>query len=451
VAIVIPDTCGRKHGVLNVSIAIIAISLFALSFSFLSGSAFDHHTTVTEVYAQHNVETVKHRDLTIELGNGLKTNAQLTIPTVGEGPFPGILLIPGSGPQDLNETAGFILVDNETGSKTYPAAQPLFQIAEYYSERGFVVLRYDKRGVGANYTLDSNVWGNLTINDLIQDADTALSVLLQQPEVNASQKATLIGHSEGTTIVPRVAVKNPEKVKNVVLMGPLAQNPINDVQFYQEVEAPYFYAQRILDKDHQGSISVKEASEDPIFQRLINQASGTDLADVLLFTQSNVTDIQNRTAQLQPTLHKSNASFINIENELKPALIASYENHTSAPASVASAKCLNLMGCPAWVRSHSNLETALSMIGNVSSGTGVLIMVGENDSQTPVEQGLLLQQRLTEVNHPDHLLFTYPNLGHTFSPSNEWVTSFGPIEEYVLQDLFEWLVSPARDVSEEIR
>ena len=93
---------------------------------------------------------------------------------------------------------------------------------------------------------------------------------------------------------------------------------------------------------------MKEASENPIFQRLINQASGTDLADVHLFTQSNVTDTQNRTAQLQPTLNKSNASFINIENELKPALIASYENHTSAPASVASAKCLNLIGCPAW-------------------------------------------------------------------------------------------------------
>ena len=275
--------------------------------------------------------------------------------------------------------------------------------------------------------------------------------LLQQPEVNATKKATLIGHSEGTTIVPRVAVENPDKVKNIVLMGPLAQNAINDVQYYQEVEAPYFYAQRILDKDHQGFISVEEASEDPIFQRLINQASGTDLANVLLFTQSNVTDTQNRTAQLQPTLNKSTVSFINIENELKPALVASYENHTSAPASVASAKCLNLIGCPAWVRSHSNLETTLSMIGNVSSGTGVLIMVGENDSQTPVEQGLLLQLRLTAVNHPDHLLVTFPNLGHTFSPSDEWITSIGPIEEYVLQDLFEWLVSPARDVSEEIR
>jgi hypothetical protein len=34
----------------------------------------------------------------------------------------------------------------------------------------------------------------------------------------------------------------------------------------------------------------------------------------------------------------------------------------------------------------------------------------ENDSQTPPGQALLLQQRLTEVNHPDHLIITYPDL-----------------------------------------
>jgi len=58
----------------------------------------------------------------------------------------------------MNETSGYIRIDNKTGSKIYPAAQPFFQIAEYLSERGFAVLRYDKRGIGANFTiLDSNV------------------------------------------------------------------------------------------------------------------------------------------------------------------------------------------------------------------------------------------------------------------------------------------------------
>ena len=60
-----------------------------------------------------------------------------------------------------------VRIDNETGSLIYPSARPFFDVAQYLSERGFAVLQYDKRGVGANFTiLDSNVWGNITVNDL---------------------------------------------------------------------------------------------------------------------------------------------------------------------------------------------------------------------------------------------------------------------------------------------
>ena len=81
----------------------------------------------------------------------------------------------------------------------------------------------------------------------------------------------------------------------------------------------------------------------------------------------------------------------------------------------------------------------LSIIGNVSKSTGILILNGENDSQTPVQQAFLLQQRLTDVNHPDHTLITYPNLGHVFYPSSQWWTGIGPIQQYVLADLYAWL------------
>ena len=126
--------------------------------------------------------------MVIDLGNGLKTNARLNLPSNGDGPFPGVLLIHGSGPVDMNETIGPVRIDNETGSIIYPPGRPFFDIAEYLSERGFAVLQYDKRGVGANSTiLDSNVWGNVTIDDLKQDAEKALDVLIQQPEVDAEK------------------------------------------------------------------------------------------------------------------------------------------------------------------------------------------------------------------------------------------------------------------------
>src|ERR671919_2869436 len=133
--------------------------------------------------------------MVIDLGDGLKTNARLNLPYIGDGPFPAVLLIPGSGPVDMNETGGAVRIDNETGSIIYPPARPFFDIAQYLSERGFAVLQYNKRGIGANFTiLDSNVWGNLTINDLEQDANKALAVLTQQPEVD-SNLVTLVEHS----------------------------------------------------------------------------------------------------------------------------------------------------------------------------------------------------------------------------------------------------------------
>jgi uncharacterized protein len=46
--------------------------------------------------AQQYIQTIKHRNLVIDLGNGVKTSAQLTLPAVGEGPFPGVLLVHGA-------------------------------------------------------------------------------------------------------------------------------------------------------------------------------------------------------------------------------------------------------------------------------------------------------------------------------------------------------------------
>jgi uncharacterized protein len=99
----------------------------------------------------------------------------------------------------------------------------------------------------------------------------------------------------------------------------------------------------------------------------------------------------------------------------------------------------NLFHIPVGWRSELNSKPTLSIIGNISKSTGLLILNGENDSQTPVQQAFLLQQRLTDINHPDHTLITYPNLGHQFYPSSQWETKNGPFEQYVLADVYAWL------------
>ncbi len=89
------------------------------------------------------------------------------------------------------------------------------------SERGSVVLRYDKRAIGANSTVENmDLWYNETINDLISDANKALHTLARQPEVDKNN-ISIFGASQGVWIVTRVAAANPF-VKNVILMSSAA-------------------------------------------------------------------------------------------------------------------------------------------------------------------------------------------------------------------------------------
>ncbi len=414
----------------TVKIMAIAVTVFSISLLFYIGSS----GSILTVNAQSDLPTTKHRDLIIDLGNNITTNAKLLYPSVGQGPYPGVLLIHGYGPTDMNGTRDYIRIDNETGSKIYPTVRTYFQIAEYLSDRGFSVLLYDKRGVGENHTVsDINAYGNITFNDLKQDAEKALEVLIQQPEVDAN-KVTLIGHSEGTMIVPRVAIDNPQKVDSIVLMGAAAQN-LHEIIYYQLVTRPTLYVQDALDHNHDGLLSAREASEDPLFNLLVGNITLFLTQDS---TSANGTVPQQQ--QLDPNFNTNNDTFISINEEIKPRLIAEFESY---PGLATTEKCD--WSCPILFKSHQHLTPNLDIIGKVPSDTSILILNGENDSQTFPQQAFLLQQRLTELNHPDHTLKTYPDLGHLFYPSNKWLTSTGPIQENVLQDLFDWLSDPARE------
>jgi alpha-beta hydrolase superfamily lysophospholipase len=426
-----------KTEVLSTGLFLIAL----LGLSFLSASIFKQQNLVM---AQQDIQTIKYRNLVIDLGNGVKTKAQLTFPAVGNGPFPGVLLVHAAGPADMNYTTG---IHNKL----------FWQIAQYLSERGFVVLRYDKRGIGANSTIiNNNVWGNMTSNDLIQDAEKAVNVLAQQPEVDV-KRISMIGHSEGGAIVTRVAIDNPiTKVKNIVLMAARI-GTLHDVMYYTFVGLPLEYAKQVLDKNHSSSIPIEQAVKDPLYGRYIAFSLAHDRNySTNATTNSNTTNIGTLFNLLLPSEesssrsnttnrpfaetipHTSAAGFINIDKQFKPILERTFESafKASIAGEIHSNKCEMPMLCPIYFKSVYSLKPTLSIIGNVSSSTGILILHGQNDSGSPVQHAFMLQQRLTELNHPDHTLITYPNLGHTFYPLSQ---ESGPIPEYVLGDIYAWL------------
>jgi pimeloyl-ACP methyl ester carboxylesterase len=131
--------------------------------------------------------------------DGIKLAGTLTLPR-SKGPFPAVLLITGSGPQDRDETL--------MGHK------PFLVLADYLTRRGIAVLRVDDRGVGGS----TGKVADATSADFAEDVLAGVEFLKGRKEINAAQIG-LIGHSEGGIIAPLVASRCRDIAFIVLLAG----------------------------------------------------------------------------------------------------------------------------------------------------------------------------------------------------------------------------------------
>lgn len=132
-----------------------------------------------------------------------KLPGTLTLPN-GKGPFPAVVLVSGSGPNDADETVG--------------PNKPFKDLAWGIASRGIAVLRYSKRThvYGAKTATDPM---NMTVKDeYIDDARAAVALLASRPEVD-SKRIFLAGHSEGGYVAPRIASGDPQIAGLILLEG----------------------------------------------------------------------------------------------------------------------------------------------------------------------------------------------------------------------------------------
>lgn len=114
--------------------------------------------------------------------------------------FPALILISGSGPQNRNEEL--------LGHK------PFLVLADYFTRKGFAVLRYDDRGVGKS----TGDFSQATTADFASDVESAVKFLQHHFVVNPT-KIGLMGHSEGGVIAPMVAANPSNSVAFIVLLA----------------------------------------------------------------------------------------------------------------------------------------------------------------------------------------------------------------------------------------
>ena len=124
----------------------------------------------------------------------------LTMPE-GKGPFPAVILITGSGPENRNEEI--------YGHK------PFLVISDWLTRNGIAVLRYDDRGIAKS----QGNYDDATSSDLATDAEAAYLFLKDDPKINP-KIIGFIGHSEGGLIAPIVASSHAEIAFIISLAGP---------------------------------------------------------------------------------------------------------------------------------------------------------------------------------------------------------------------------------------
>jgi hypothetical protein len=111
--------------------------------------------------------------------------AELTLPA-GEGPFPAVVLVHGSGPHDMDETIG--------------PNKPFRDVANGLAARGIATLRYMKRTREYGASLPAGI---TLREETIEDALSAVALLRRTPKVDA-KRIYVIGHSLGGYAAPRI-------------------------------------------------------------------------------------------------------------------------------------------------------------------------------------------------------------------------------------------------------
>jgi pimeloyl-ACP methyl ester carboxylesterase len=338
--------------------------------------------------------------------------AELTYPLEGEGPFPTLLLIAGSGTEDMDASIC-----------SFGSAEPLSQnfrlIAEELPRHGFAVLRYNKHYVTGPCQADfMQYYTNVDLPLLLEDAGQVLAAAQANELVNAEQ-LYLYGWSEGSTIASALTISNSDAVAGLVLQAPVTL-PWYDIFLYQFANVQLPYARELADD---GKITPES------LLTLVGGDAGLVAMGGLTYLADPQVMMQNQLA-LNPFFDKDEDGAIDIDAELLPNLRA-YLDQLFEP------------GGPFAIYTEDRALPTVSEQAPLLVQP-VLILQGEHDANVPDFGAQLLDTLL--VGNPDHTLLLYPGLGHSLGEAESAVTdNFGPMQLESIQDLVDWLTAQVEE------
>lgn len=319
---------------------------------------------------------------------GIELAGTLTLPA-GEGPFPVVLLISGSGPQDRNEAL--------VGHK------PFLVLADYLTRRGIAVLRVDDRGV-AESTGD---FASATTLDFTDDVLAGVEFLKTRPELDPA-RIGLIGHSEGGLVAPLAAKASSDVAFIVLMAGPGVNGE----------EIAYLQAESLLQAAGapQEYIEEQKAMQEALFTIVKTEKDPNKAAEEM------------RAVMLAPYAGLSEEELASL-GDLEGAVMAQTYQLLSP-----------------WYQFFMTYDP-LPALREVT--VPVLAINGSKDLQVPTEPNLtLIEQALQEGGNTNYTIVELPGLNHLFQTA-----PMGSPEEYyqieetmspaALEVMGDWLVEVA--------
>ncbi len=161
--------------------------------------------TSMEYHTPDYVEKSTFHEVDVTIGEGKwALPGTLTVPE-GSGPFPCLVLVHGSGPNDRDETIG---------------PNKIFKdMAWGLASKGIAVLRYDKRTFKHVKQLTPDLVDEMTAKEEVIDDALLAADLMRKTEGIDPKRVFLLGHSLGATLAPRIAQQNNELAGIIIMAG----------------------------------------------------------------------------------------------------------------------------------------------------------------------------------------------------------------------------------------
>ena len=349
----------------------------------------------------------------IDFGKGWVTKGELTYPANAKGRLPVVVMLHGSGHNDMNQT-----LPEGKGSTFVPLAQAA-------SHEGYATLRFNKRGVTDIGPVESTDPAQLApknpYNQIQQDASAVIRFAAKSPRIDAS-RIFLLGHSEGTNVAANLAgdpkkygIPKPAGVIEMGVVG-LEIKQLLTLQIYGRL---LLQMHDEFDVNADGRLTAAEATNGLIAQpkEVADQFRSVllDGKKVLASTDTNHDGQVAIDAEAGRVLRKTTGidAYPNVPGFDQPLI--DYINDIAKFPTVSEA---------------------------LPKFTGPTLMLnGENDLQTPARAALAADAAVAASGNKDHKIVIYPGMAHTMNITPKFGNQFGQPDRKVVTEIQNWLRS----------